>query len=127
MRCNKEWFHDQVRAREGMKTHIYNSSVPGTFIMEATINFMPSAIGVLWFKWCSNQGLEILQSYVHHQFRRLGVRTWMHEQLQKAYPTVRKFVTLGTTKDSKPWLKKMGFKKDEFQDWILVVEKKRSK
>lgn len=122
---DKHWYYEQVRARRGMTSKIISSTIPGTFIIEATIEFMPVAIGTVWFTWYGNKALETLQSYVHHQFRRLGVRTWLHEELIKAYPVVEKFVTLGTTPCSKPWLKKMGYKKDEFEDWILILEKKK--
>lgn len=121
----EEWFYPQVRARQGMYTKTIMSTIPGTYLLEATIDFMDTPIGLLYHKWSGNQAIEILQSYVHHQFRRLGVRTWMHEQLCATYPSCRKIVTFGTTKDSKPWIRKMGFKKDEFGDYVLLIAKKK--
>lgn len=124
---DNDWYHQAVRDRTGMEARVLKTSIPGTYQIEATIDFMPVAIGTVWYRWSTLSVIELLDSYVHHQFRRLGVRTWLQGKLQENYPGAKGFMTLGATKESKPWLRKMGFQKDVERVWRLTLEKKKKR
>lgn len=87
-------------------------------------------IGAVWFRWWgkTNGICEILHSFVHHQFRRRGVRTRMHRAIIQFFPDIRRFTTcIAADRAPEAWLKKMGFKKDDIQGFTLDLPRRAKK
>ena len=104
------------------------SSVKGTLVYEAMIPLHAMPICSVWARWSGNATLEILQSFTIKRFRRMGYRTFLHNEIIKHSPKAKWMMTSGGNKVSKPWLRKMGFWKDEItNDWMLEINRGKKK
>ncbi len=112
---------EKILKLEGLDFHIRNTSIPGSLAIEATFEDHPSPVGTVWFQWVGNETITINESYVPKQFRRCGIRTYLHKKLIESYPTLKELTTGSCTTESRPWLIKQGFKKDSHKDWVLEL------
>lgn len=121
-RRKKKWFHDLIRKRVGLTVNFRLTSIPGTWALECVWDHVPLPVGTVWFQWTAKEQISILNSYVPEAYRRLGVRTFLHETLISRYGKNLKIIhTQSGTEFSKPWLVKMGFRKTKSGEWTLEV------
>jgi hypothetical protein len=98
------------------------TSAPGTLVAEFFYNTGPQPIGNVWYRYgCDDETIEILGSYVQDTERRKGIRTAIHQWMVSAHPKIRRFITAQSTRYSKPWLLKMGFKRIRDKYWEMIV------
>lgn len=95
----------------------------GVFTCEAYIHDLPQPVGLVWYGFFGgNKTIVILDSYVMEKYRRLGIRTKIHNVMIESYKNcISTIMTQAGTKYSLPWLKKMKFKQNQDGDWILKL------
>lgn len=108
--------------------HFSPSGVKGCVIMEALVPYYQLPVCTVWFRHVGNATIEILNSYTINPLRRKGYRTYLHKKMIEAYPKNKWIMTHKGQKSSRPWLKKMGFWRDEItKDLMLEVNRKPKK
>jgi len=118
----ENWFRTELKARRGLSYAWGESTCPGTRTIEARHESTAAPIGIVWFCHAGNSTIEIQYSFVRESARRCGVRTWLHHKLLEGFPKTRKIITAAGTRFSRPWLVKMGFRKNPRSlDWELEV------
>ena len=112
------WKWQRKQAQEKIRVeHLNHSLIPGTVQIVGFIPDCPYPIGTVWFCFSGRKQIEILHSYTILWARRLGVRTALHREMIRAYPGFA--ITTGkSNKQSRPWLKKQGFKLKR-RGWVL--------
>lgn len=104
------------------------SVIPGTMVITATRQDLPYLVGVVWYAFGQNNTrLSLLNSFVHEDYRRQGIRTYLHRQLILGYPDVKYIVTCRGTKSGKAWLIAAGFKQHDDGWWKLRICRKSAK
>ena len=97
------------------------TSVSGTFCCELRVPDYPMPVGNVWFRTCGPKIIELIYSFVHHDLRRLGIRTIIHEGMRQFYSKYTFFTGKGT-EDGTAWLEAAGFMKND-DGWSLRPEK----
>lgn len=120
----KLWDKSVLKEVDNLLLLAGKAALPGVYTLEAYIHAVPQPIGMVWYCRTGNTTLEILNSWVNPRIRRQGVRTKIHKYML-TIAGIDTIVTLGSTKLSLPWLKKMGFKKQESGDWVLTLKWKK--
>lgn len=119
--------HDQqigwVEAREliekgEVRWDFRESTVPGTWVIEATVSNFALPVGQVWFRYVGNHMVDILHSYVLPECRRVGLRTYLHRRILESHEDHWIMTSQGNSK-SLPWLEKMGFSQNERNEWVL--------
>ncbi len=105
------------------------SSVKGTLVYEALIPLHPMPVCSVWARWTGNATIEILQSFTIKRFRRMGYRTFLHNEIVKHSPKARWIMTSGGSKDGgQAWMEKAGFWQEEHTgDWLIEVNRKKKR
>jgi N-acetylglutamate synthase-like GNAT family acetyltransferase len=85
---------------------------------------MPNPVGILWYHWTGVRSVEILNCYVPQTYRRCGVMSFLLKKLLATNRNIRKVTTADATKESGPWLTRMGFRQAEDDDWTLKIKPK---
>lgn len=125
---NRKWWAEQASDHRNLTAHHCASSVPGTQTVEATINFMPNPIGILWYHWTGVRSVEILNCYVPASYRRCGVMTFLLKKLLADNRHIRVVTTSGATTEGRAWMRQMGFRLDDPDgDWVLTVKARKAK
>src|SRR4051812_42694036 len=94
------------------------TSMPGTVAIEAWGEWV-SPLGIVWYRFLRNgRDIELLHSFVVESHRRNGIRTAMHKEMIRAYPSVERILTDGGSATGLKWLKATGFKWQRNQ-WVL--------
>ena len=115
------WWAVHIRARTGLTYGWRHTTVPGCKVIEAVWEDDVHPIGSVWFIRRGHATIEICESYVPLCYRRLGIRTFLHEKMLESHPSIVAFVTAASTSESKPWLLKMGFKRSPADGWRLCI------
>ena len=123
MKKDKRWYAKEIRDRSCLSYAFRQSGVPGCSVIEALWDKNPCPIGSVWYSFRGKATIEVLSSYVMNRYRRLGVRNYLHEKILESYPKLKVIVTGEGTKDSLPWLKKMGYKQNEADGWRLEIKR----
>jgi hypothetical protein len=119
----EKWYAKEIRDRSALSISYRQTGCPGCDVVEAIWNKSPCPIGTVWYTWRGKGTIELLSSYVMNHYRRMGVRTYLHEWIISSYPNLKAITTSEGTKDSLPWLKKMGFKKNDADGWRLDIKR----
>lgn len=101
---------------------VLDSVVPGTFACCLTVPMMPMPLGTVYYRHVGNAdkggAVEIVDSFTSKEFRRIGIRTAIHDTMLEWWPDTAFFTGQGNEK-SEAWLKKMGFKPHPVLGWYL--------
>ena len=115
---------EQFRNREGLTYGFGRSALPGIYTIEVMHTDWGTPIGCVWYRQIgANKIIEITQSFIREDCRRCGLRTYLHEKLQEAYPEVTKIITGGGTKEGRKWMLATGYRKTE-DGWTFTVKGK---
>jgi hypothetical protein len=100
----------KLKARNGLTMLFGRAAIPGTFTAEAYHEDCPMPLCVVWFGFFGLQGIQIQNSFTFEYVRRAGLRSFIHEQMVKAYPD--RYVLSGAgTKSGEAWMKAVGYRK----------------
>lgn len=92
---------------------IDDTGIPGTLGIIATIESLPMPVATVWWRFSDHTDrIAILNSYVMEAFRRMGLRTLLHQAMVFRYPAFT-ITTQSANDKSKPWLEKNGFVKTQ--------------
>lgn len=80
-------------------------------------------IGTVYYRHSWGNALEMLDSFVITAARRQGVRTAMHNELIRGYPSITSIVTETGNKKSTPWMLKNGYKQTS-KGWKCKIKRK---
>lgn len=117
---------EMARAVAGgrLKYNFGQSSIPGTFTIEALREHVPSPVGVVWYTFTDRcKAIVIQRSYVREPYRRCGIRSFLHRSLIEAYPDVDRVVTDTGTDTGEAWLLAAGFKKIKGRRFEFTVKR----
>ena len=120
-----DYFRTTVKDGTKVKFAYRNCAVPGVYVMEALHMDCACPIGTVWFRFLNRRTLEILHSYVVGQVRRCGLRTRMHQKMLHDHPRVWTVTTDNSTRQSRPWLLKIGFARADDGTWKLNTRKRK--
>lgn len=99
-----------IKAKRKLSFHFGRSAIPGTFTAEAYHEDCPMPLSVVWFGFFGLQWIQIQNSFTFEYVRRAGLRTYIHEEMLKAYPS-RNVLSGAGTKSGEAWMKAAGYKK----------------
>jgi len=113
-----KWLREDIKEGKDIEVLWDYTNTHGTLVAQLYHKQIAFPLGNVWFR-AEGDRISILQSYVHEDLRRCGVRSRIHEEMLEWYS--EDFYTYSSTRKSKPWLEKMGFTKDS-GGWRLKRE-----
>lgn len=102
----------EIRNEHGLSVLSGKCGAAGIFTTEVYHTAFLGPICVVWFNFCANDRIQVLNSYVDERLRRCGLRTMVHKQMLEWYPN-RTIVSSHGTKSGQAWMKAVGYKQTE--------------
>lgn len=116
---DKFWPRIRQEIKDGKLFYGYGkTAIPGTVTIEATHQDCCMPLGIVWYRWISENQIDIVYSYVRPSVRRCGVRTYLHQRLLACYPHARITTNSGTT-EGMQWMSKTGYKFNPPGEWVF--------
>ena len=107
-KLNFEWFQAE--------------NLPAIWTLQATCSFLPMPIGIMWVDSAIKYGKGILNVYVIDDYRKCGIAAQMLKKVWDWDASIKIIYTHSGNKLSTPWMKKIGFVKDDMFGWKLTRE-----
>lgn len=121
-----ERYRKDAKARERLEFRFGRAASPGVFTAEVYHEELPGPLAVVWFNYCGQDTIHILNSMVFEYVRRCGLRTFIHEKLLAICRDVDRIVSGGGTESGAAWMKSVGYVKSK-AGWEFRRPKKRSR
>ena len=103
----------------------HGGMVPGTHVIEAYQQDHPAPVGAVWWRWgMGDDEVEVVNSYVMADMRRLGIRTALHHEMIR-WLKPKRVITGGTsTVEGVAWMQHAGYRLDRKRNvWYYTVKK----
>lgn len=113
------WPRVAKEVKEGKLNYGFGkSAIPGLATIEAMHVDCFAPLGTVWFRFISENQIDVVYSYVRPGVRRCGVRTYLHNKLLQTYPHAR-ITTNSGTMDGMQWMAKIGFRFNPPGEWVF--------
>lgn len=101
------------------------TSCPGTFTIEANLWTMAYPLAAVWYQFVDGRTIQVMNSFVTAGVRRCGLRTFLHEKMIDAYPTVNRIISDSGTREGAAWMKAVGYQRTKDGYWFFVPDRKK--
>ena len=109
--------------KEKLSFHWFQTpQFPNQWVIQAASINLPYPIGIMWVDSSLNGAKGISNVYVSEDYRQCGIATQLLKHTWEWDKTVKIIYTGSGNGLSTPWLKKLGFVKDEIFGWKLTRE-----
>lgn len=120
MNPKKAWYAKAIRAGNGVECHYRNTGIPGTYCIEASWEHTPVPMATLWYRWIGKCVIDILDVYVNHNYRRLGLASRLLNEIVKEHKEIVTITTESATTLARPWLEHLNFAQNA-NGWSRVL------
>lgn len=99
------------------------TGVPGTYALIGTHKASPSPVCIVWWRFAFKaKAIEIVDSFVREQSRRIGVRTAANDFMFANFDAdkVTEIVTQGGTDSGAKWMKAVGYQRAKDGHWYVT-------